>query len=157
MGFLEAVRKVPEIEVVSDNQYGGATTETAASASESLLLAKNAAKGGIDGVFTPNESTTFGMLRALENTKLDGKLKFIGFDASDKLVDGVKRGVIDGLVLQNPFNMGYLAVKAVVSKLRGQPVEARTDTGSQLLEKANVDDPAMKELIRPDLARWLGP
>jgi ribose transport system substrate-binding protein len=155
-GFLEAVQKVPEIELVSDNQYGGATTETAASASESLLLAKNAASGGINGIFTPNESTTFGMLRALENTKLDGKLKFIGFDASDKLVEGVKRGAIDGLVLQNPFNMGYLAVKAMTAKLRGQPVEARTDTGAQLLDRTNLDQPVMQELIRPDLARWLG-
>jgi ribose transport system substrate-binding protein len=155
-GFLEAVKKAAGIEVVSDNQYGGATTETAASASESLLLAKSAASGGINGVFTPNESTTFGMLRALENTKLDGKLKFIGFDASDKLIEGVKRGAIDGLVLQNPFNMGYLAVKAITAKLRGQPVEARTDTGAQLLDRTNLDQPAMQELVRPDLARWLG-
>jgi ribose transport system substrate-binding protein len=156
-GFLDAVKKAPGIEVVSDNQYGGATTETAASASESLLLAKNAGKGGIDGLFTPNESTSFGMLRALENTKLDSKLRFIGFDASDKLVEGVRRGAIDGLVLQDPFNMGYLAVKAITARLRGQPVEARTDTGARLLDKANLDQPAMKELVRPDLAKWLGP
>jgi ribose transport system substrate-binding protein len=154
-GFLEAVKKVPEIEVVSDNQYGGATTETASSASESLLLAKNAAKGGIAGVFTPNESTTFGMLRALENTKLDGKLRFIGFDASDKLVEGVRKGAIDGLVLQNPFNMGYLAVKTITAALKKQPVETRTDTGAQLLDKQNLEEPAMKELIKPDLAKWL--
>jgi ribose transport system substrate-binding protein len=97
------------------------------------------------------------MLRALENTKLDGKLRFIGFDASDKLVEGVRRGAIDGLVLQDPFNMGYLAVKAITARLRGQPVEARTDTGARLLDKANLDQPAMKELVRPDLAKWLGP
>ena len=155
-GFLEAVRQAG-LEVVSDNQYGGATTETAASASESLLLAKNASGGGINGVFTPNESTTFGMLRALENSKLDGKLRFIGFDASDKLVEAVRRGAIDALVLQNPFNMGYLAVKAITARLRGQPVEARTDTGAQLLDKGNLEKPEMKELIRPDLAKWLGP
>ncbi len=141
--------------MVSDNQYAGATTETAASASESLLLAKNAAKGGLQGVFTPNESTSFGMLRALENTKLDGKLRFVGFDASDKLVEAVRKGSIDGLVLQNPFNMGYLAVKAITAKLKNQPVEARTDTGAELLDKQNIDEPAMKELVKPDLAKWL--
>jgi ribose transport system substrate-binding protein len=156
-GFLEAVKKVPEIQVVSENQYGGATTESAASASESLLLANKANAGGIDGIFAPNESTSFGMLRALENTKLDGKLRFIGFDASDKLVDAVRRGAIDALVLQNPFNMGYLAVKALSARLRGQPVEPRTDTGAQLLDKENLEEPSMKELIRPDLAKWLGP
>lgn len=155
-GFLEVVKKEPELEVVSDNQYGGATTESAFSASESLLLAKNAADGGVSGIFTPNESTTFGMLLALEKAKLGGKVKMIGFDASDKLVDGVKRGVIDGLVLQDPFKMGYLSVKTMVMHLRGQKVEARTDTGARLVDKANLSEPEIRELVKPDLGRWLG-
>jgi ribose transport system substrate-binding protein len=155
-GFLEAVRKHPGLEVVSDNQYGGATTESAFSAGENLLLAKNAAGGGIQGVFAPNESTTFGMLLALEKTKLAGKLNFVGFDTSDKLLKAVEDGRIDALVLQNPFKMGYLAVSAVVARLRQKPVEARTDTGAQLVDKQNLADPAVRELVKPDLEKWLG-
>lgn len=155
-GFLEAVRKQSGLEVVSENQYGGATTESAFSAGESLLLAKNAGGGGIQGVFAPNESTTFGMLLALEKTKLAGKVKFVGFDASDKLVKAVEDGRIDALVLQNPFNMGYLAIKALVARLRQQPVEARTDTGAQIVDKNNLADPAVREIVKPDLQKWLG-
>lgn len=155
-GFLEAVKKHPGLEIVSDNQYGGATTESAFSASESLLLAKSASSGGINGVFAPNESTTFGMLLALEKANLAGKLKFVGFDASDKLVQAVRAGQIDALVLQNPFNMGYLSVKAMVSHVRGEKVEPRTDTGAQLVDKANLEKPEIHELIKPDLAKWLG-
>lgn len=155
-GFLEAVRAHSGLEVVSDNQYGGATTETAFSASESVLLAKSAASGGVDGIFTPNESTTFGMLLALQKSKLAGKLKFIGFDSAEKLVKAVDEGHIDGLVLQNPFKMGYLAIRTLVESLRGKAVEARTDTGSQLVDKQNLSDPAVREIIKPDLAKWLG-
>jgi ribose transport system substrate-binding protein len=155
-GFLEAVRKQPGLEVVSENQYGGATTESAFSAGESLLLAKNAAGGGIQGVFAPNESTTFGMLLALDKTKLAGKLKFVGFDASDKLLKAVEDGRIDALVLQNPFKMGYLATSALVARLRQKPVEARTDTGAQLVDKRNLADPAVREIVKPDLKKWLG-
>lgn len=155
-GFLEAVRAHSGLEVVSDNQYGGATTETAFSASESVLLAKSAASGGVDGVFTPNESTTFGMLLALEKAKLAGKLKFIGFDAAEKLVKAVEAGSIDGLVLQDPFKMGYLAVKNAVEHVRGKSVEARTDTGSKLVDKQNLAEPDVREIIKPDLAKWLG-
>lgn len=154
-GFLEACSKHSGIAIVSDNQYGGATTESAFSAGESLLLAKNADKGGVTGVFTPNESTTFGMLLALEKSKLAGRIRFIGFDASDKLVQAVKGGTIDALVLQNPFNMGYLAVKAAVEKLRGGSVEVRTDTGARLVERSNLGDPSIQELIKPELAKWL--
>jgi ribose transport system substrate-binding protein len=155
-GFLEAIRKFPEIKVVSDNQYGGATTESAFSASENLLIAQNAGKGQLQGVFCPNESTTFGMLLALEKAGLAGKLRFIGFDSSTKLVEGVRAGKLDGLVLQNPFNMGYLAVKTLVAHIRKEKVEARIDTGASLIDKANMDQPDMKALLSPPLAEWLG-
>lgn len=155
-GFLEEVKKQPRLQVVSDNQYGGATTESAHSAAESLLLANSATAGGVDGIFTPNESTTFGMLLALEKTGLAGKLKFVGFDASDKLVQGVRAGHVHALVLQNPFQMGYLAVRTMVLHLRGEKVEPRTDTGAQLVDANNLHQPEIHELVRPDLAKWLG-
>lgn len=155
-GFLEAIRKHPGLEVVSDNQYGGATTESAFSAAESLLIAKSASQGGVSGVFTPNESTTFGMLLAVEKSKLGGKVRFVGFDASDKLIQGVRSGTIHALVLQDPFKMGYLATRTIVEHLRGTAVEARTDTGATLLSKDNLESPEIKQLISPDLQRWLG-
>ncbi len=155
-GFLEAIKAFPDIKVVSENQYGGATTESAYSASENLLLAQNAAKGQVAGIFTPNESTTFGMLLALKKGNLAGKVHFIGFDSSEKLVAGVKAGEIDGLVLQNPFKMGYLAVKTMTQVLKGEKVEARIDTGASLVDKENMEQPDMKELLKPDLKQWLG-
>jgi ribose transport system substrate-binding protein len=155
-GFLEAIRKFPDIKLVSDNQYGGATTETAFAASENLLVAQNAGKGQLQGAFCPNESTTFGMLLALEKAGLAGKVRFIGFDSSTKLIEGVKAGKIDGLVLQNPFNMGYLAVKTLVAHLKKEKVESRIDTGASLIDKANMDQPEMKALLSPPLAEWLG-
>ena len=155
-GFLESVRKAGGLEIVSDNQYGGATTESAFVTSESLLGAHSAASGGIDGVFTPNESTTFGMLLALRKNNLAGKIRFVGFDASDKLIGGLKQGHLDGLVLQDPLNMGYLAVKTIAAVLRKQPFEKNIDTGSTLVTLKNLASPAVQALIHPDLKRWLG-
>lgn len=155
-GFLEAVRKASGLALASDNQYGGATTESAYSASENLLLAQNADKGGVDGIFTPNESTTFGMLLALDKTKLAGRVKLVGFDASDKLVAALRDGKIEGLVLQDPFSMGYLGVKTMVRHLRGEKVDRRIDTGSKLVTRQNMDQPEMKRLLAPDLGEWLG-
>jgi ribose transport system substrate-binding protein len=155
-GFLEAIKAHSGIEVVSSNQYAGPTTDSASSASENLLGAKSAADGGVNGVFCPNESTTFGMLLALERINLAGKVKFIGFDSSSKLVEALSAGKIDGLVLQNPMNMGYLAVKTMSQILKGEAVEARIDTGAQLVTKDNMNEPAQKALLSPDLKQWLG-
>jgi ribose transport system substrate-binding protein len=154
-GFLAAIKKHGGIEVVSANQYGGATTESANAASESLLLAQKAADGGVDGIFTPNESTTFGMLLALRSLGLAAKVKFIGFDASDKLVEALGQGHIDGLVVQDPFKMGYLGVKTMVAHLRGEAVDKVIDTGSVVVDKENMKEPKVAELLEPDLDKWL--
>jgi len=154
-GFLDAVKAKPDFKLISDNQYGGATTESAFQKSESLLLAHKAQTGAVQGIFTPNESTTFGMLQALKKSNVAKKVKFVGFDASEKLVTALKDGEIDGLVLQNPFNMGYLAVKTMVDHLKGKKVEKRIDTGAKLVTKENLEDPAVKELVQPDLKKWL--
>ena len=156
-GFLDAIKAHPDLRVISDNQYGGATTESAFATSESLLAAQKAAQGNVQGVFTPNESTTFGMLLALKKVTQPGQVRFLGFDASDKLREGLNDGHIDGLVVQNPFNIGYLAVKTMADRLAGKSIEKRIDTGATLVTKANIGDPTIRELMSPDLAPWLGP
>jgi ribose transport system substrate-binding protein len=163
-GFLAVMKKYPRIRVVSANQYGGATTESAYKASENLL-APHKKDGGldIDGIFCPNESTTFGMLRALQDAGLAGKVTFVGFDASAKLVQALRKGQIQGLVLQNPVNMGYLGVKTMVTNLknkelprsRRRPVRKIIDTGEMMATPENMDDPAVKEILEPNLKEWL--
>lgn len=149
-GFLNALKDSPDIKVLSDNQYGGATVETAQSASENLI---NRFKKGdtfeLDGIFTPNESTTFGMLRALENAGLAGKVKFVGFDSSEPLVEGLEADKINALVVQNPVKMGELAVRTLVSHLRKEQVDKRTDTGSKVVDKASLSDPEIQALVKP--------
>jgi ribose transport system substrate-binding protein len=155
-GFLDAMKEHPGIEIVSANQYGGATTESAYKASENLLapFKKN---GGlaIDGIFCPNESTTFGMLRALQDAGLAGKVKFVGFDSSEKLVEAMEKDQIHGLVLQDPMNMGYLGVKTMVQHLRGAKTERRIDTGSTVATRENMNEPEVAALLKPDFRKWL--
>jgi ribose transport system substrate-binding protein len=155
-GFLESIRSHSGIKLVSDNRYAGPTTETAYAASESVLLAQGAAQGSLKGVFTPNESSTFGMLLALEKSGLAGKIKFVGFDASEKLIAALRADKIQGLVIQNPFQMGYIGVTSLVQKLRGGGVQQSVDTGSTFVQKDNMDEPNVKALILPDLSPWLG-
>ena len=156
-GFLDVMATHAGIEVVSSNQYGGATTESAYRASENLLAPYKGDDGGlrIDGIFTPNESTTFGMLRALQDAGLAGGVRFVGFDSSSKLVDGLAQGHLQGLVLQNPLRMGYLGVLTMVAHLRGETVEPRLDTGVGIATPQNWKDPDVAALLTPPLERWL--
>ena len=151
-GFLETIaQRFPNIEIVSENQYGGATTETAYATAENLLVSHP----DVQGIFTPNESTTFGMLRALQDAGKAGNVKFVGFDSSDKLIEGLREGHLHGLVLQSPFRMGELGVRTLVSHLDGTQVERRIDTGVTVATRENMDTDEIRQLLSPDLDRWL--
>ena len=156
-GFLEAVKSHPGLELTSVNQYGGADVEGAYKKAEQILSTLKAPDGSlaIDGIFTPNESSTFAMLRVLQDNGWAGKVRFIGFDASDNLVKGLQSKQLDGLVLQDPVKMGYLAVKTLVGHIRGEKVERRIDTGVRLVTPDQMDQPDVKELLQPDLKKWL--
>jgi ribose transport system substrate-binding protein len=143
-GFLDVIKKQTGITIVSDNQYGGATTESAQKTAENLLASFG---GKFDAIFCPNESTTFGTLRAFEDAGIAGKVKFVGFDASSKLLDGLKAGEINALVVQNPRKMGYLGVKTMVQHIKGENVEKRIDTGATLVSKANFGDDEIQQLL----------
>ena len=147
-GFLDTVTKeFPGLALLVQDQYAGATTETAYQLAENLI----SRFPDVEGVFTPNESSTFGMLRALQESRLAGKVVFVGFDSSPKLIQGLRDGHLQGLVLQNPAKMGYLGVVTIVARLRGEPVAKVIDTGVVLATADNMDDPDIKALLSPDL------
>jgi len=156
-GFMDVMAKHPDMDVVSSNQHAGATAELAYQASENLLARFKNADGtlDVDGIYCPNESSAFGMLRALSDAGLSGSVALIGFDASEQMVRGLEQGAFDSLVLQDPVNMAYLGVKTMVEHLRGEQVAARIDTGVTLITQDNMSEPAMQELLRPDVERWL--
>jgi len=158
-GFLEAMKGAPGIQVLSSNQYGGADVESAYKKSEALLSNYKQPDGrlALDGIFCPNESTSFAMLRVLQDNGWAGKVRFVGFDSSENLAQGLRDGLVDALILQDPVRMGYLGVKTMVDHLQGRPVEKRIDTGVHVVTRENMSQPEMKELLQPDLSKWLKP
>lgn len=107
----------------------------------------------VDGIFCPDESSTFGTLRALQEAGKAGEIVFAGFDSSPKLVQGLGEGHIHGLVLQDPVKKGYLGVQRMVFHLKGQSVEKRIDTGVYMVTKENMDNPEIRSLLMPDATK----
>jgi ribose transport system substrate-binding protein len=150
-GFLDELKATfPGITVISSDQYAGPTRDTAKRASENLL---NRFSEKVDGIFTPNESSTGGMLLALQDIGKAGAITFVGFDYSSAFVDPLKRGEIKGFVVQNPVNMGYLSVRTMVEHLQGKPVPKSVDTGVLMVTPDNLSDPAVQSVINPPDAR----
>ncbi len=152
-GFLEELKsKYPDVELVSSDQYAGATRDTAKRSSENLL---NQYGDELQGIFTPNESSTAGMLLALQDIKKAGKVVFVGFDKNATLIDAMREGQLQGIVVQNPINMGYLSIKTMIEHLRGQSVEREIDTGVEMVTPNDLEDPRVRELLYPSLDEYL--
>jgi len=153
-GFLDTLKKdFPEIKLISSDQYAGPTRETGYQASQNLL---NRFGREVDGVFAPCEPPTIAMTKALRDLgKAGGKVKMVGFDAGSQSVADLKRGDVQGLVVQNPVLMGYKGVMTMVEHLQGKKVEKRIDTGVVLVTPENAEKPEIKELLYPPLEKYL--
>lgn len=142
-GFIETIQKeFPGIKIV-DSKYGMDTVETALQATEDMLTRNR----DVQGLFACNASTAVGAVQALQSQRRP-EIKMIGFDAEKALMDGLRAGEIDSLVVQNPYKMGYEGVKAVVAQIKGELVTKKIDTGAELITKASLDDPKVKDLLK---------
>jgi ribose transport system substrate-binding protein len=148
-GFEDTIRKnYPEIQIV-DKRYGMADFAQSLSVSENMLTAHP----DMNAMFASNESSTVGAAQALKGRK--GRVLLVGFDSSPTLLEDLQSGLIDSLVVQDPFRMGYESVQAAVKKLRGGAPEKTNNLPPLLVTKDNLNDPAVQKQLKPDLDKYL--
>ena len=151
-GFVETIaEKFPGIEVVGV-KFNMADRAKALAEAENLLTAYP----DLAGFFADNESSLDGVVQAVKQRGLTGKVKIVGFDASDTLVADMKAGTIDSIVVQDPFKMGYEGTRQLVIHLDGGQPAAHMDSGAYLITPQNIDAPEMQAVVFPDIQKWLG-
>lgn len=142
-GFSETIQKeFPGIKIV-DSQHGRDTVETALQTVEDMLTRNK----DVQGLFAVNTSTAVGALQALQSQQRT-EIKMIGFDAEEALMNALKAGQIDALIVQDPFRMGYEGVKAIVAHHKGETLPKRIDTGVAVVTKASLNDPKIKDMLK---------
>lgn len=147
-GFLETLAKeFPEIHVLSSDQYAGTTPESSVDKAQQVLTTYGSR---VTGVFCVCEPNATGMLKALEEADLAGKVKFVGFDPTPPMVQAMAEGKMEGIVLQDPVRMGYLAVRTMYDHLEGKEVPKRISTGEYIATPQNMNTDEMKRLLNPE-------
>jgi ribose transport system substrate-binding protein len=147
-GFQDTIQKeFPGIKVVG-LQYTDSDRTKGLTVAEDFLTRYP----DLAGLFGSNESSAVGAFRAVENRGLKGKVKVVGFDSSSDLLEGLRDGAIDALVVQNPYRIGFEGVRTAVAAVRKQPVEKRVDTGTVVVTRENIDDPEVAKVLHPPLA-----
>lgn len=152
LAFIDGLKIfAPDIKIVSTEEYGGATLETDYPSAKRIL---NKYKD-LDGVYAISGTGTVAFVRAIDELKLSGKIKLIGWDASPEALEGLKKGIASAIVQQNPERMGYEGVFAVISAINGEKIKKKIDTGVTLVTLDNIDTPEVKKLIYPDFTGWI--
>ncbi|MDX2154833.1 MAG: substrate-binding domain-containing protein [Bryobacteraceae bacterium] len=125
--------------------------------SKAMAITENilTAHPDIAGLFADNESSTAGAVQALKSRNAKN-VKLVAFDASEQILGDMKAGWIQALVVQNPFKMGYESTRAIGMKLKGEAPPALMDSGATLVTPENMEEPAVKELLHPDIQKYLG-
>lgn len=152
-GFEEVIGKeFPDIRIVA-RQYGMSSRAKSLEAAENILTAHP----DLAGIFASTEPSAAGISLALKSRNLAGKVKFVGFDSSDAMIEDLKNGVMQATVIQNPFLMGFEAVKSIVDKLNGVEPPRRRDLPARVITAADLDDPEVRKVLSPDVKQYLDP
>jgi ribose transport system substrate-binding protein len=148
-GFEDAIQKFPGIQII-DKRFGMSDFAKSLAITENMLTAHPEA----EGLFASNESSTVGAVQGLKG-RPGIKMKMVGFDWSPTLLEDLKSGLIDSLVVQHPFKMGYESVRAAVDKLNGNAVVKINNLPPRLVTAANLADPEVQAQLNPDLKKYL--
>jgi ribose transport system substrate-binding protein len=152
-GFRDTIRKAPNVDFSEAADEAGVTVDSAQRVAERLLSDRK----DLNGIFVPNETSTTGVVRAMDVLHMSGQIKVVGFDGSEILIHALREGNLEGLVLQDPFDMGYQAVRRAVDALEGKlPTEKIKNTNLKVATKENMNDPSIRPLYARDLKPLLG-
>jgi ribose transport system substrate-binding protein len=141
-GFVDYMKKnEPKINIV-DIQYSGDPLKAT-----DLAKAIIAANPDLKGMYGSNEGAAIGVVHAVQELGITGKLKIVGFDSGKDQIDAINSGLMTGAITQNPVGIGYETVKAAVAVIKGQTVSKNIDTGFYWYDKTNITDSKITPLL----------
>jgi ribose transport system substrate-binding protein len=145
-GFIDLIKaQFPGIQLL-ETVYGDGDQQKSLDKATDMMRANP----DLAAIYATNEGGAVGVALAVEQAKKVGKVKIIGFDSSEQEIDFLKRSVITGFVVQNPFQIGYLGVKTLYEHLAGiKKAPPRIDTGVVWVEMKNFNQPDIQKILYP--------
>ncbi len=135
-GFVETLKaEFPNIQII-DEQFTLGTVEDSRQKTEDMLLRN---RDNVDGLFAVNHPTSVGAYKALQSTGQAGKIIMIGFDSDKVLVEGIERGEIEALIVQNPYEIGYQGVQLVVKAINGETNPKMVPIPSMVADRDSIE------------------
>lgn len=144
-GFSKRMKeKYPNIQVLPV-QYSDGDPQKAMDKTIDMVQANP----DIAGIYATNEGSTLGVANAIDSQNLKGKVKVIGFDSTEAIINFLKNGVIQGFVVQDAYQIGYQGIKALNAVISGQTVAKEIDIPVKYVNAQNINTPEIDKLLHP--------
>ena len=141
-GFTDELKNHPNITFLGP-QYSNNQTVKAAG----IVTATVAAHPDLAGIFTITTNNTEGAATGVREAGGIGRIKIVGFDTSDPIVEAIRQGIVTADVVQYPYEVGRLGVKMMVDALDGKPIEREVNTPFVIATKDNIDSPEVQKFV----------
>jgi ribose transport system substrate-binding protein len=142
-GFTDRItEKYPNVTIVA-TQYGGGDQLRSTDLAKAIIQGHPELKG----FFGANEGSIIGVLNAVTELGMKGKLVVIGYDSGQQQIEAIRSGLEAGAITQDPIGIGYKAVEAAVKAVKGETLPKFIDTGFHWFDSTNIDDPVIAALL----------
>jgi ribose transport system substrate-binding protein len=148
-GFEDTLKKEFPGVAIAARQYGMSDRARSRAAAENILTAHP----DLAGIFASSEASSLGSIQAIRSRGQSGKIKLITFDSSDSHVEALREGTINTMLVQEPFRIGYEAVRSLADKLAGREPARRLDLPARVISRTDLDNPEIVALLSSQQAR----
>jgi ribose transport system substrate-binding protein len=143
IGASEAVKNSPNVQLLEILR--GPDQAAALQNAENLLTANR----DLAGIFSAYDRGAIGAGQALNNAGLSGKVRHVAFDASPDQIKMLEDGTIDALVVQQPYEMGRMAVEYIIKALNQESVPKVVATDVVVVTRQNMNKPEIQKVLYP--------
>lgn len=139
-GFIQEMSKYEGIEIIG-TEYCNGDPDLAKEQAETFI----SENPDLKCIYATNEGSALGAAQAVQ----DSEVTVIGFDSSDDEIKYLENDWIQGMMVQNPYNMGYLGVRNIYKAMQGKKLEEKIDTGITYVDRNNLQDEDIRWLLYP--------
>ncbi len=143
-GLLEVLSTYPGIQAL-DTVYCGSDSSYAKILTQQIIEENP----DIDAIVCLNAYGTEGVAQGVDESKTGRAIRVIGFDSTPTEIRYLEKDVVQALVIQNPYKMGYLGVKYALDTIRGKKMPQNVNTGLTIIDKGNMYLPENQKLLFP--------
>jgi ribose transport system substrate-binding protein len=141
-GFNDAIAKYPGIKNLGVKYSHNEVAEAA-----NIVSTTAGSNPDLAGVYAAETNNTEGAITGVREAKKEGKIDIVGYDTSDPIVQALRDGKVQGVIVQYPYGEGQKGIETLVKAIDGGQVTRNQTAPFVVATPENVDDAKVQQYV----------